>query len=322
MIASAMSSSSSSSSSESSSESHSYSRIPQCPTDKSKFEPFKTRMETALSAKGVLTVTLSPCDAVPHKVKLSDADYKKFLDDCDVKCQRATIARDTALTKTEKANLHKDADVIFQSQLEKCRLATEMIQASLSPAQMAMVSNVFQCNPHEHWRVICESLTAVENATNGQVLLTELADNYKKKDENMREYIARTDSIISKLKRHDSSFSTKMRDQFIIRGLGKDANYNLSTQILMSMNTQQQLTSEKLESHLIAEEQRIEVAQRSKQQTERALSAETDDNSPAHSNSNHVSTNNTSSDGAGRGRWAPTWSWQRKRKWSYASWSW
>lgn len=265
---------SSSSISSSISSSSSESRVPSFPAEREKFDEWKLKIESYLSARNLLSVVLYPCDAVVHKAKLNDDLYKKWLEECEEKCVAADAAKESATTKVEKANVHKDVNVKFQLQYEKSRRAADILLNSFSTKQINLVNNIFPSNAHEIWRVINQSYGAMQNTSTAQSLLKTLIDNKKKTEERISEFISRTDTIIAKLRQHDNNISDKMRVQFIILGLSNDSKYSLATQVLMSMNTNNDLSSEKLEAHLLAEEQRIESANDKK--IERALSATTD----------------------------------------------
>ena len=98
-------------------------------------------MESFLSARNLLSVVLYPCNSVVHKVKLSDSDFKKWLEQCETKCNKADVAKETAATKAEKQNLHKDPDIIFQREIEKCRRAADILLNSFTTKQINLVNN-------------------------------------------------------------------------------------------------------------------------------------------------------------------------------------
>jgi hypothetical protein len=264
-------------------------------------------MESYLSARNLLSVVLYPCESVKEKVKMSDAEYKAWLVASENRCEKADVAREAASTKAEKTNLLKDADFIFQKNLEKCRRAADILLNSFHTKQIQLVTNVFPVNPNEMWRIINLSYAAMQNTSNAQSLLKSLIDNKKKPEERVREYLSRTDTIITKLKQHEHQINEKMRVQYIILGLSNDAKFNLATQVLMSLNTENNLTSEKLESHLLAEEQRLETENERK--SERALTTEDDNDKGAAATapSFHPGHDNSRGRGNWRGRGRGVW---------------
>lgn len=229
------------------------SQVPLFPADKDKFDEWKLKMESYLAARSLLSTILRPSASVQQTKKMTDTDYIKWLDDCESRCEIAEMKQNTASGET-LSNIHKDPDVIFFKELTKCRRAVSILINSFTSRQLSIISNIFPCNAHEVWRVVCSSYGVCKSADTINSLLDTLTDIRKHDTESMREFISRVDNIIDKLKSLDSSISEKMRTHYLIRGLRHIDTYKLTIEIIMNLDREGKMNSNDVEQQLISRE--------------------------------------------------------------------
>lgn len=123
-------------------------------------------------ATDLLPAVLAPTDAIKRKHKLSTDEYAAWLNECSDKFEADMLIAAPKGDAKKLADAAKDKSVIFKRNVMSCRRTSDMLVQSLKSKQMQTVSNLFQCNAHEMWGVMCNVWVGKHNRHNIIITIT------------------------------------------------------------------------------------------------------------------------------------------------------
>ena len=147
-----------------------------------------------------------------------------------------------------------EEELIGNSAKKNQLIAYSLLLKSFNKKQLELVESIPNGNAIEVWQALVRSY-GVNKSTETRISLIEKLNSLNKvNSENVDDFIARVDNLISDLKSVDESISVNQRKYYILRALLNIDEWKIDVQLIKKLDYEDEWSAERLDQHLITED--------------------------------------------------------------------